>query len=149
MLICGFLSFLDKFTLTDVQLDLLEAFLNERDAVGVLPTAYGKSIIYFLAPLVSTILSPLEGMKSFPPNPMVLVVTPTISLIEDQLQRCDKLGLKAIKLDNYEEDMKYDLVYATPEAFLGNTYRNLLLSEHFKENVLGVVVDEAHLVVKW
>jgi ATP-dependent DNA helicase RecQ len=57
------------------QLELLEAVLGKRDAVGILPTGGGKSLVFQLASL-------------YPPRPVV-VVTPLISLAEDQTDKLE------------------------------------------------------------
>ena len=105
-----------------------------------------------MAPLVSVVLRSSLEDASIPnkPPPMVLVVTPTLSLIEDQVKRCEEMGLKSIKLESFDEhELDQDVVFATPEAFLGKTWRKVLLSQEIRDRVMGVVIDEAHLVVKW
>ena len=85
--LCSSTFILDKFALTDIQVNLLRAFMDGKGAVGVLPTSYGKSIIYFLAPVVSYQLHS-SGHTNYHPEAIIIVVTPTISLIDDQVKRC-------------------------------------------------------------
>jgi DEAD/DEAH box helicase len=66
------------------QQDLLAAALGGRDAVGVLPTGGGKSLVYQLAS---------------PPRPVV-VVTPLISLAEDQTDKLEHCHVAATRLDS-------------------------------------------------
>ena len=82
---------------------------------------------------------------------MVIVVSPTISLIHDQVKRCTELGLKAMQLSDVKDinDLQEDIVFSTPESLLSEKWRKSLLSEEIKKRIIGVVVDEAHLVVKW
>ena len=44
-----------NFTLKNEQITALKSFILKRDVVGVLPTGYGKSVIYQLAPLVASV----------------------------------------------------------------------------------------------
>ncbi len=78
------------FTLRDEQITALKCFLEKRDVFGVLPTGYGKSLIYQLDPLV--------GLRMDLDNPLVVVVSPLLALMDDQLQEAEKLGLKAAQL---------------------------------------------------
>ena len=57
-----------QFSLREEQKTALKLFLEKRDVFGVLPTGYGKSLIYQLAPLV--------GRRMGLHNPLVIVVSP-------------------------------------------------------------------------
>lgn len=57
-------------------------------------------------------------------------------------------------VDRDDEDSvcngKYELVFLSPEALLKNmTWRGMLESEMYQENLVAFVVDEAHCVKKW
>ena len=62
----------------------MRAVLGGRDALGVLPTGGGKSVCYQVPALA------LGGLT--------LVVTPLISLMEDQVTRAGRAGLRAAHL---------------------------------------------------
>ena len=71
------------------QVKCLEAVYSGRDVVAVLPTGYGKSIIFHLLPALL-----FEKVNSAPPSqssctihPIVIVVSPLNSLIRDQIRR--------------------------------------------------------------
>ena len=89
------------------------------------------------------------------PNPILIVVSPLVALIADQIKEATKLGLKALQLsDNAaHEDIMHgrcQLVFGSPESWLLNDkWRKMLSSELYRENLLGVVVDEAHVTYKW
>ena len=148
--LCSSNFILDKFALTDIQVNLLRAFMDGKDAIGVLPTSYGKSIIYFLAPVVSFQLHS-SGHANYHPEAIIIVVTPTISLIDDQVKRCTELGIKAIQLSKVTDfgNIKESIIFSTPESLLAGKLRKPLRSDSVKERLLGMVIDEAHLVVKW
>ena len=141
---------IDKdFELKDAQMNLLCHFLNGNDCMGVLPTGYGKSIIYQLAPVVARNLNPTHFSK----EPVLIVVSPINALIDDQIASCAKLNLKAKKLcsETLTEIIKgdIDLIYSSPECLLSDDFREILLSEIYKGRIMGIAVDEAHLIVKW
>ena len=67
-------------------------------------------------------------------------------------------GLKAgcIGMDVKDAQMKdeitlgnYSLVFFTPEAILNPSWRSVLLSKPYQDNLVAFVIDEAHTVYKW
>ena len=67
-----------------LQKEIIERVLQSRDAIAVLPTGGGKSLIYQIAGLLS--------------GGITLVVSPLIALMEDQVQNLQKKGIHAIAL---------------------------------------------------
>ena len=48
------------------------------------------------------------------------------------------------------QDGYYHIVFAHPESLISSSYgRQLLLSQRYQENVVGIVTDEAHCIVEW
>lgn len=84
--------------LTEQQLKALKNFLSGKDSFVCLPTGHGKSLIYQLCPVVVRELSS-AGLEQFPTDPIVVVISPLNSLIADQIGSCEKLGIKACKVD--------------------------------------------------
>lgn len=70
------------------QLKVLETLLLGRNTVGVLPTGYGKSVIFQLLPY-------LFDYKNSTNDSIVLVIAPLDALIEDQIQSMKSRGIKA------------------------------------------------------
>ncbi|MSR22459.1 MAG: DEAD/DEAH box helicase [Gemmatimonadetes bacterium] len=66
------------------QWELVEEALNGRDAMGILPTGGGKTVCYQVPALL------LPGAT--------LVISPLVSLMEDQLRRARSAGLEAVAL---------------------------------------------------
>ncbi len=121
----------------------LQAVLQGRDVVVVMPTGSGKSIIYQLAALL------LPGLT--------VVVTPLIALMKDQHDKLMAQGVDSVAmhshLSNPEaraahqqiESGQGDILYVTPERFKDRDFFEHLLTRH----VNLFVVDEAHCVSHW
>lgn len=125
------------------QRELMSAALGGRDALGLLPTGGGKSLTYQLPAL-------------FLPHATV-VVSPLISLMQDQQEKGEAARIEVAKLDSTlsasEERAAArdiaagasDLIYVTPERLQNPDYLALL----GKRGVSLLVVDEAHCVSQW
>ncbi|MGD2044932.1 MAG: ATP-dependent DNA helicase RecQ [Gemmatimonadota bacterium] len=124
------------------QREIIDAVLEGRDCIAVMPTGAGKSLTYQLPARL------LSGT--------VLVVSPLISLMKDQVDALNELGFRAAEinstLDREERQARlatlrsggYELVYLAPEALDG----------HLREFVSScpivlMVVDEAHCISQW
>ena len=105
-----------------LQRQVILGFLKGRDTFACLPTCYGKSLIFQLAVRVAAELS-VVYKDLFPTEPVVLVVSPLNALIKDQLSSCEKLGIKATKIEGSELPSLegIEIVYVSPETLIGNT----------------------------
>ena len=102
---------------------------------------------------VAIIILSLEQQES-----IVICVSPLLSLMMDQKEKFIPLG---ISTEFVGEDAHTDainkvlsgtvqLVYISPESLICNPmYRSMLLSNKYKEKLVGLVVDEAHCVKTW
>ena len=144
-------------TLRDKQKEAILGFIHGRDVFVSLPTGSGKSLCYSILPKV---LDSLKRRKNA--NSIAIVVSPLISLMKDQLLSLEKKGINAtfvtkehtVDADNSAEatlyEGKYQIVFFSPEALVcENTWREMLQSDVYRENVVAFVIDEAHLVKKW
>ena len=113
----------------------------------LLPTGYGKSLIFQLAPLVAKKLEPSK-------TPVVIVISPLNALMEEHVREANSLGLTAFQLGVHsDQDIlsgRGQLIFGSPELWLLNPkWRGMLSSADFKENLIGIAVDEVHLTYKW
>lgn len=123
----------------------LKAFIKRGDVFCVLPTGFGKSLIYQLVPLV------LQEMGM---DKLLIIISPLLALMDDQVKEAAKFGLTALQIGVHNDsdilNGKCSLVFGTPEAWLLNDkWRNMLLSEIYREKLFGIVVDEVHMTYKW
>jgi len=137
------------------QKDALIEFVNRRDVFLNLPTGYGKSLVFQMAPYVHAELAKF-GHAGYSLTPIVVVISPLLSLMEDQKSYLRGIGLKAASIgDNKEENDKiergeFNIVFTSPESLLGNPrWRNMLNNSFYKENLIGITVDEAHCISHW
>jgi ATP-dependent DNA helicase RecQ len=124
------------------QREIIDAVLAGRDCIGVMPTGAGKSLTFQV---------PAKLMGG-----TVLVLSPLISLMKDQVDALDRLGFRAAVLNSTlgEEERaqrlreiragQLELLYAAPEA-LGTWLRGFLANCPIKL----IVVDEAHCISHW
>ena len=122
---------------------LVTSVLSGRDTLGVLPTGGGKTLCYQL--------------PAFMMPGLVLVVSPLISLMQDQVDRARRLGLRAASLTSQdpaemqrraEENLangELDLLFCSPERLEARKLRNLLGSSP----VSLITIDEAHCISEW
>lgn len=142
------------------QKDALVAFASGRDVFVSLPTGFGKSLCYSCLPgvfarLRSTACSSDSSIELFP---IVVIVSPLVSIMKDQTRDFNQRGLSSIyvtsSLDQDEElavlQGKFSLVYISPEQLLARgKWREMLRSDVYQKRMVGFAVDEAHCVKKW
>lgn len=142
---------LERFGLSEFrpgQREAVQAALEGRDSLVVMPTGGGKSLCYQLPALAS---------GDDPDRPLVLVVSPLIALMADQRRRLEQAGVSAAMLasgmaEGHNSQALRDiasgearLVLAAPERFASRAFRETLA----KRKVALFVVDEAHCVAEW
>jgi len=121
----------------------IDAILDGKDVLVVMPTGGGKSLIYQLPALV------LDGVT--------IVISPLIALMKDQVDAMNRIGIPAtfinssISPDEVKERLGlvkkefYKLLYIAPERF----YNDEFVAALAEINVKLFAVDEAHCISQW
>ncbi len=127
------------------QVPVIDSILAGKDTLAIMPTGGGKSLCYQL-PAVNS-----DGL--------VIVVSPLIALMHDQVQGLKKNGIKAGILNSsispYEQDMVQSeaengilkLLYVSPERLFAKGGE--FLSWMNELNISLIAIDEAHCVSQW
>ena len=129
-------------------------FFCREDVFVSLSTRSCMSLCYCLLPKASDIL---RESKSVDTQSVVIVVSPLITLMKDQVRQMTEKGVSALYVGETDEttvtevcEGKYQLVYISPEALLTNsTWRDMSQSPIYQNSLVALVVDEAHCVKKW
>jgi Werner syndrome ATP-dependent helicase len=124
--------------LKDKQFEVIDAILDKKDVCGIMATGYGKSICYVLPALIT--------------NKLSVIVSPLISLMDDQMKKLEDNGIPTYCLNSTvkcEKDFmdnlkngKYRLLYVTPE-FMS---KSKMLFDIIKEQIVLFAIDEAHCI---
>ncbi|HXH30626.1 MAG TPA: DNA helicase RecQ [Bacteriovoracaceae bacterium] len=125
------------------QQKIINSVLDGKDTLAIMPTGGGKSLCYQVPALF------LEGAT--------LVISPLISLMQDQVMNLREYGVESVFLNSSQsyaetrqakEKIKSGqakLVYVSPEGILSDH-----LGEFFKDvKVSLIAIDEAHCVSQW
>ena len=80
-------------TLKEKQLEVLNSLYKGNDCIAVLPTGYGKSIIFQILPWF------FQKKFNQPEPSVVIVVSPLNSLMQDQLLQLRRSNIKACSID--------------------------------------------------
>ncbi len=117
--------------------------LNKKDALVIMPTGGGKSIVYQIPALI------FEGMT--------IVVSPLISLMKDQVEQLREYDIPAVYLNSSLRPEEYDynvkrvqsgeikLLYLAPETLMMEKTRDLLKGH----TIDCFTIDEAHCISEW
>ncbi len=125
------------------QEDIISHILNMEDCLGIMPTGAGKSICYQIPAMI------FDGVT--------IVVSPLISLMKDQVDNLNQVGIPATFINStlssfdYAQTINnilnnvYKIIYIAPERLATDSFLNLLK----QLNVSMFAIDEAHCVSRW
>ena len=130
-------------TLRPLQREAIDAALDHRDALVVMPTGGGKSLCYQLPALVL--------------DRLVVVVSPLIALMQDQVDGLRLLGVKAAavhsnltadaraELRAMAQDGSLRLLFVAPERLFQDGFLRWLQGQR----IAAIAIDEAHCISQW
>lgn len=125
------------------QEELIDAVLEGRDVLGIMPTGGGKSMCYQVPAMLA------DGVT--------LVISPLISLMKDQVMALKNAGIGAAYVNStltFEQlklvyrrirEGAYKIIYAAPERLLAEGFVSVM--QEVKISLLAV--DEAHCISQW
>ena len=122
---------------------IIESILSGEDALAIMPTGAGKSICYQVPALM------LPGIT--------LVVSPLISLMQDQVKSLNEAGVHAAFINSaltetqiakamrFAMEGRYKIIYVAPERLESALFMQFARSGQ----ISMVTVDEAHCISQW
>lgn len=125
------------------QKDIVDNILKGRDAFAVMPTGAGKSICYQIPAML------MDGIT--------LVISPLISLMQDQVKALNEAGIEAAFINSsltereFAETLRragenaFRLIYVAPERLVTDSFRSFAADV----DISMVTVDEAHCISQW
>ncbi|MGX9133805.1 RecQ family ATP-dependent DNA helicase [Rummeliibacillus sp. JY-2-4R] len=124
------------------QKEIIQAVLNGQDVIALLPTGMGKSLCYQLPGIIL--------------NGPVLIVSPLLSLMQDQVEQLKRFGEKRVIAINsflqgtekqhvLQNLMQYRFIFTSPEMLGTKAVQDAFLQLQFSL----IVVDEAHCISQW
>lgn len=125
------------------QKSIIDAILEGKDVFAVMPTGAGKSICYQIPAVV------LPGIT--------LVISPLISLMQDQVKSLNEAGIEAAFINSALSEMEFantveaartgafKIIYVAPERLMTEDFIELAKSI----SISMVTVDEAHCISQW
>ncbi len=125
------------------QEEVIDSILSGRDVLGIMPTGAGKSVCYQIPALM------FSGIT--------IVISPLISLMQDQVASLNQAGVHAAYLNSsltynqyltalkYARAGRYKIIYVAPERL--ETTEFLAFAMH--ADISMVCIDEAHCVSQW
>lgn len=126
-----------------MQESIIQAVLNQKDCLVLMPTGGGKSLCYQLPALI------LPGIT--------IVVSPLIALMKDQVEGLKENGIAAAYLNSSLENIEHQtiltditqgkikILYVSPEKLVTGSFQFLLK----KLNISLFAIDEAHCISSW
>lgn len=122
-----------------VQEEAIHSILSKRDVLVLMATGGGKSLCYCIPPLVT--------------QKLALVISPLISLMEDQVLALQQKGIRATFLGSAQPNKdafanacrgEYQLLYCTPERAVKFTKEDAR-----RLDVSMIAIDESHCISEW
>ena len=125
------------------QEEIIEAILDRRDVLAIMPTGAGKSVCYQVPAMLF--------------NGITIVISPLISLMQDQVNALNEIGIHAgyinssltdvqiSKVYDYALEGAYKILYVAPERLESYDFTSFAS----RVDISMVTVDEAHCISQW
>lgn len=125
------------------QQQIIDNIIGGNDVLAVMPTGAGKSVCYQIPSLL------FDGLS--------IVISPLISLMKDQIDSLNSVGIKAkfinstLDKNEYNEILygiknnEYKIIYIAPERLDSNDFLNTIQNI----SISHIAIDEAHCVSQW
>ncbi len=125
------------------QEEIIEAILDRRDVLAIMPTGSGKSVCYQVPAMLF--------------NGITIVISPLISLMQDQVNALNEIGIHAgyinssltdvqiSKVYDYALEGAYKILYVAPERLESYDFTSFAS----RVDISMVTVDEAHCISQW
>jgi len=129
------------------QFEAIQALVDGNRALVIQRTGWGKSAVYFIA---------CDLLRSRGQGP-VLVLSPLLVLMRNQIQSAQRLGLKALAFNSsltpderraaLDEVHAADILFTTPESLHSTLFATDVLSRIADPS--AIVIDEVHCISEW
>jgi len=125
------------------QQDIIRSVLSKQNTLAIMPTGGGKSLCYQIPALIT------QGLS--------IVISPLISLMQDQVRQLHELDIPAVLLNSTLSDAEYQaniasiqsgsckLLFLAPETALQAPIISILKSV----DIAYIAIDEAHCISEW
>ena len=148
------LSVLGYDSVKPEQLAAIKSVFRGEDVFVSVPTGFGKSLMYQILPICARKLLRSCG-STLPADliPLVVVVSPLIALMQDQVSKLnsgcsgDINAICVSGLSTTDGTALQEYAIGSPETIIGGC--SLFRDGHFTRRVVALAIDEAHCVVKW
>ena len=126
-----------------MQREIIIHYMKGKDTVVLMPTGGGKSICYQLPSLLR--------------RGQTLVISPLISLMQDQINQLNKRGIKSMFFESYRgkndiyrqlenaRNGNFKMLYCSPERLDNKEFISQLDMLH----ITSIAIDEAHCISEW
>lgn len=144
--------------LKEEQKNVIYAIYGGHETFVCLPTGFGKSLCYQVLPFM---FDHKLGLIDTPKSCAVLVISPLIALMINQVQSLRSKGIKCSIVTSSMTGVAKDFIannssftsdsmlFCSPEAIVRSNWRGVIESHYISERIVAVIVDEAHCVSKW